>query len=100
MIAPRCFDRLRNEPRCHAIGNSTSEPKTKRPHATHTGDTSCTAVLMKKYGVPQMRPRATKAAHTRTVMLPQCFFEFVAPVDGKRARRATPERMRCGLRRA
>jgi hypothetical protein len=41
-----------------------------------------------------MRHRAKKAAHTRTVMLPQCFFEFVPTVNGKSPSCATLERMR------
>ncbi len=66
-MAVLCSQRVRSAPRRQAIGNRISVASTMRPHATMNGETSCTASLMKKYGSPQMIPRAANAHHPRHV---------------------------------
>ena len=48
VTAALCANAFCNAPRCHAIGTSTMAASVMRPHATHTGDKSCRASLMKK----------------------------------------------------
>jgi len=48
VTAVLCANAFCSEPRCHAIGTSTMAASVMRPHATHTGDSSCRASLMKK----------------------------------------------------
>jgi len=43
-----CWNARCRTPRRHAIGTSTMAASVIRPHATHTGDRSCRASLMKK----------------------------------------------------
>jgi hypothetical protein len=57
-----------SEPRRQAIGTSTMAASVMRPHATHTGDRSCRASLMKKYGRPQIAHKAANVAHARHVI--------------------------------
>src|SRR6202167_4616110 len=64
-IAALCPPKERSAPRFHAIGNRIKAPSVTRPNATTTGESSCTDTLMKKYGMPQMRPSAAKAPHAR-----------------------------------
>src|SRR5271170_901312 len=55
----------RSAPRRQAIGTSIAAAIATRLNATSRGATSCTAILMKKYGKPQMMPSAAKAVHAR-----------------------------------
>jgi hypothetical protein len=66
-IAALCLPSVRSAPRRQAIGINTSVASTTRLKARITGETSCPATLMKKYGSPQMIPKATKAAQPRHV---------------------------------
>jgi hypothetical protein len=49
------------------MGISINVASATRLNARIIGDSSCTATLMKKYGNPQMIPKATKAVHPRQV---------------------------------
>src|ERR1700680_1011045 len=64
-IAALCLRKGRNAPRRHAIGSRIEVPSAARPNATTTGESSCTDSLMKKYGRPQMMPRAAQAPPPR-----------------------------------
>ena len=47
------------------MGSRIALPSITRPNATTTGDSSWTEILMKKYGTPQMIPRAANAPQPR-----------------------------------
>src|SRR5690606_9445023 len=52
-------------PRRSAKGSRTSAPTTVRARTTAAGETSATAILMRKYGVPHTTPTASRRAHPR-----------------------------------
>jgi hypothetical protein len=68
VTAHLCANARCSEPRRQAIGTSTMAASVMRPHATHTGERSCRASLMKKYGRPQIAHKAANVAHARHVM--------------------------------
>jgi hypothetical protein len=68
VTAALCANALCSAPRCHAIGTSTMAASVMRPHATHTGDRSCRASLMKKYGRPQIAHKAANVTQARHVI--------------------------------
>ena len=53
-----------------AIGSSTRAPTAVRASTTVAGSSWSTAILMKRYGVPQMTPIAANSAHADPVMCP------------------------------
>ncbi len=60
-IAALCLLKPRSAPRRQAIGTRIAAAIATRLNAMSSGETSCTAILMKKYGSPQMMPSAAKA---------------------------------------
>ncbi len=56
----------RSAPVHHAIGSSTSAPSATREKATNSGGMpSSTAILMNRYGMPQIRDIATNSTQAR-----------------------------------
>jgi hypothetical protein len=54
---------------CTASGNSTAAPIVVRTNTSIAGDTSSTATLIRRYGVPQMMPMARNSNHPRRLTL-------------------------------
>src|SRR5215510_12370060 len=56
-------------PSRQAIGSSTAAASTTRPHATNAGDSSSTASLMNRYGIPQRTETAANRAQARALIV-------------------------------
>jgi hypothetical protein len=52
--APLCDNTGRSVPRAHATGTRTTAPSAMRAHATPAGEISSRAILIRKYGMPQI----------------------------------------------
>src|SRR3954465_12131210 len=63
--ARQCRRAGRNWPRAIVHGSSSVAPTKHRPNTTTTGDTSPTATLISRYGIPQITDIARKSTHPR-----------------------------------
>src|ERR1039458_10290738 len=59
-VAALCLPKDTRAPRRHAMGSKMAAPKTTRPNATTTGDSSCTESLIKKYARRPTTSQPTK----------------------------------------
>ena len=89
--------RLGSVPARQASASSTSAPSVTRPHASTGGVTPwSTAILMNRYGTPQMTEAAAKASHARRVIAAQVWqargVGFSWPGARRAGRRAAADR--------